>query len=155
MPKGTTFVEIKKLNNKEIPYAERLLKENGLPGSDIKNEMVKIFSIHQDDQSIGIIGFEQYGKHGLLRSFAIEKEYQSKGFGAQALNKFEALASEQGIEEFYLLTTTADKFFAQNGYEIYERNSVPTSITNTKEFDSICPTSAVCMRKKLKTVSHF
>jgi amino-acid N-acetyltransferase len=59
------------------------------------------------------------------------------------------MVSEKGIEEFYLLTTTADKFFARNGFEVIDRNKVPSSIAGTNEFDSICPATAVCMRKLL------
>ena len=69
------MIKIKKMNTREIPYARKLLKDNGLPFSDIENESVQLFSIEQENQNIGIIGFEQYGKHGLLRSFVIEEGY--------------------------------------------------------------------------------
>ena len=138
-----------KLKRTEIPYATELLKDNELPYSDINTESVQLFSIEQDKQTIGIIGFEQYGKHGLLRSFVIEKQYRSKGLGARILSDFEKMASEQGITEFFILTTTADKFFARNGFEVFDRNAVPQLIANTTEFESICPASAVCMRKIL------
>jgi amino-acid N-acetyltransferase len=140
---------IKKLKKAEITHARDLLKDNELPYSDINTESVQLFSIEQDKQTIGIIGFEQYGKHGLLRSFVIEKQYRSKGLGARILSDFEKMASEQGITEFFILTTTADKFFARNGFEVFDRNAVPQLIANTTEFDSICPASAVCMRKIL------
>jgi amino-acid N-acetyltransferase len=143
------MIKIMKLNRTEIPYATELLKDNELPYSDINTESVQLFSIEQDKQTIGIIGFEQYGKHGLLRSFVIEKQYRSKGLGARILSDFEKMASEQGITEFFILTTTADKFFARNGFEVFDRNAVPQLIANTTEFDSICPASAVCMRKIL------
>lgn len=144
-----SIITIKKLMKTEVSYARLLLKVNGLPCSDIENESVKLFSIQQDNQNIGIIGFEQYGNHGLLRSFVIEEQYRSKGLGAHVLSDFEKLASKQGVEEFYLLTTTADKFFARNGFEVFDRKAVPQLIANTTEFDSICPASAVCMRKIL------
>lgn len=143
------MIKIIKLISIEIPYARELLKDNELPYSDLENESVQLFSIQLDDQNIGIIGFEQYKKHGLLRSFVIEEQYRSKGLGAWILRDFEKMALDEGIKEFYLLTTTADKFFARNGYEIYKRNSVPISIANTIEFNNICPISAICMRKKL------
>ena len=140
-------INLKKLEKIKISYARKLLEKNSLPYNDIENSSVELYSIQQDNQTIGIIGFEQYGKHGLLRSFVIEEQYRSKGLGAHVLSNFEKLALEQGIEEFYLLTTTADKFFTRNGFDKYERISVPKSIANTTEFNSICPASAVCMRK--------
>ena len=143
------MIKIKKLDNTEILYARKLLKDNGLPFSDIENESVQLFSIEQENQNIGIIGFEKYGKSGLLRSFVIEEQYRSKGIGAQVLSDFEKLVSELGISELYLLTTTADKFFARNGFEVFDRKAVPQLIAGTTEFESICPASAVCMRKIL------
>ena len=142
-------IRIKKIENKELDYGRKLLKENGLPYSDIENESVQIFSIQQDNQTIGIIGFERFENHGLLRSFVIEEKYRSKGLGGKILIDFECLASDAGIENFFLLTTTADKFFDKNGYQVYNRNAVPDQIANTTEFGSLCPQSAVCMKKKL------
>ncbi|MEJ2055560.1 MAG: arsenic resistance N-acetyltransferase ArsN2 [Calditrichaceae bacterium] len=142
-------IRIKKIENKELDYGRKLLRENGLPYSDIENESVQIFSIQQDNQTIGIIGFERFENHGLLRSFVIEEKYRSKGLGGKILIDFERLASDAGIENFFLLTTTADKFFDKNGYQVYNRNAVPDQIANTTEFGSLCPQSAVCMKKKL------
>jgi amino-acid N-acetyltransferase len=142
-------IRIKKIENKELDYGRKLLRENGLPYSDIENESVQIFSIQQDNQTIGIIGFERFENHGLLRSFVIEEKYRSKGLGGKILIDFEGLASDAGIENFFLLTTTADKFFDKNGYQVYNRNAVPDQIANTTEFGSLCPQSAVCMKKKL------
>ena len=143
------MIKIEKLNKTQISFALKLLKENSLPYSDIEYKSVQLYSIQKDDQTIGIIGFEQYGKHGLLRSFVIEAQYRSKGLGAQVLSDFEKLVSELGISELYLLTTTANKFFARNGFEVFDRKAVPQLIATTTEFDSICPASAVCMRKIL------
>jgi len=144
-----SHIEIKKFENNKLAYARKLLKENNLPYSDIEYASAQLYYIQQDNQIIGTIGCELYGKHGLLRSFVIEEKYRSKGLGAQVLNDFEKMVLKQGIEAFYLLTTTADKFFTQNGFEIFDRNAVPQLIANTTEFDSICPASAVCMRKIL------
>lgn len=146
------MINLEKMDNKDINYARQLLKDNGLPYSDIENESVQLFSIQQDEQIIGIIGFEQYGKHGLLRSFVVEQQYRSIGLGAQVLGDFEIMVLKFGITELFLLTTTADRFFARNGFEAFDRNAVPELIAHTTEFANICPASAVCMRKVLYNV---
>lgn len=64
--------------------------------------------------------------------------------------KAEGHAKAHGVEEVYLLTTTAEGFFARLGYERVEREGAPESIRGTKEFSSICPSSAVLMRKLLR-----
>ena len=144
------MIKIEKLENKDIGFAKELLREFDLPNSDIENESLNLFTISRTNQVVGIVGFEQYNVHGLLRSFVIDKDYQSKGLGAQALVVVETLANQQGVEQFYLLTTTADKFFARNDYTVFDRQAVPESISKTTEFRTLCPDSAVCMRKILR-----
>lgn len=63
--------------------------------------------------------------------------------------KIIALAQEQGIKEFFLLTTTVDKFFGKLGWEMINRNDVPANIASTTEFASICPSAAICMKYQL------
>jgi amino-acid N-acetyltransferase len=58
-------------------------------------------------------------------------------------------AHELGVKELYLLTTTAEKFFPKLGFDSIDRDNVPTPIQATEEFSSICPSTAVCMVKKL------
>ena len=144
------MIKIEKLENKDIGFAKELLREFDLPNSDIENESLNLFTISRTNEVVGIVGFEQYDVHGLLRSFVIDKNYQSKGLGAQALVVVETLANQQGVEQFYLLTTTADKFFARNDYTVFDRQAVPESISKTTEFNTLCPDSAVCMRKILR-----
>ena len=144
------MIKIEKLEKKDIGFAKELLREFDLPNSDIENESLNLFTISRTNQVVGIVGFEQYDVHGLLRSFVIDKNYQSKGLGAQALVVVETMANQQGVEQFYLLTTTADKFFARNDYTVFDRQAVPESISKTTEFRTLCPDSAVCMRKILR-----
>jgi len=58
-------------------------------------------------------------------------------------------AREHGAREIYLLTTTAERFFARAGYESVPRNDAPSAIRETSEFATICPASAALMRKRL------
>jgi amino-acid N-acetyltransferase len=61
-----------------------------------------------------------------------------------------------GVSTAYLLTTTADEFFADLGFEEIPRETVPPSIQTTTEFSDLCPETAVCMKRELnrsKTVT--
>ena len=58
-------------------------------------------------------------------------------------------ARTKGIEEIYLLTTTATSFFAKIGFEKVDRHIVPPAIQNTSQFVSLCPDSATCLRQVL------
>ena len=45
----------------------------------------------------------------------------------------------------YLLTTTAERFFAQRGYVRIARGSVVPAIQATREFTRLCPDSSTLM----------
>jgi len=53
------------------------------------------------------------------------------------------------VRELYLLTTTAERFFATRGYAGIERERVPDTVRASAEFSALCPASAVVMRKAL------
>jgi amino-acid N-acetyltransferase len=49
----------------------------------------------------------------------------------------------------YLLTTTAETFFSQLGYQHIARALVAPAIKATHEFRDLCPDSSAAMRKEL------
>lgn len=110
------------------------------------------FLIARDDDQeiIGAVGIEVYGKSGLLRSLVVKPDDRKRGVGAQLTLNLERLAKSQSVECLYLLTTTAEKFFATHGYHRFDRKRVPQDIAATTEFKLLCPSSAVCMCKQLK-----
>lgn len=61
----------------------------------------------------------------------------------------ETRAREAGVDEPYLLTTTATEFFAERGYVEIGRADAPTAIRESTEFADLCPSTVVCMRKSL------
>ncbi|MGH7620943.1 MAG: arsenic resistance N-acetyltransferase ArsN2, partial [Gemmatimonadaceae bacterium] len=52
-----------------------------------------------------------------------------------------------GIDELYLLTTTAERFFAELGFRTIDRADVPASVRGSVEFTSACPDTAVAMNR--------
>jgi amino-acid N-acetyltransferase len=60
-----------------------------------------------------------------------------------------AHAHLQGVGELFLLTNTAEGFFSKIGFHKTIRDSVPESIKTTKEFQSLCPSTTVCMAKRI------
>jgi amino-acid N-acetyltransferase len=48
-----------------------------------------------------------------------------------------------------LLTQTAEAFFERHGYQVADRDHVPDEIKQSAEFQSLCPSSAICMTKSL------
>jgi len=87
--------------------------------------------------------------NGLLRSLAVAERHREIGLGASLTTEIETYACACGIETLYLLTTTAETFFLNQGFHVIDRIDVPASIRTTEEFKSICPSIAICMMKRI------
>jgi mannose-6-phosphate isomerase-like protein (cupin superfamily) len=57
----------------------------------------------------------------------------------------ESHARNLGVRRLYLLTTTAEAYFAKRGFERCAREAAPAAIRQTREFRSLCPDTAACM----------
>lgn len=125
------------------------LKSADLPADDIDLPGRTFFEFSRDGETVGWGGFETHGTDGLLRSLVVVSAYRSKGVGVAVLRIIEAIAAEQGIARFHLLTTTASGFFEQQGYAVNQRGSAPPLISQTEQFRGLCPGSACYMYKVL------
>lgn len=106
-------------------------------------------SLYEGEQLIGCVGLEIFEEYALLRSLAVETGSRGQGLGAQLLAAAEERAISRGVRIIYLLTSAAESFFARRGYVIGERSNAPAAIQQTSEFWSLCPSTAVCMNKRL------
>jgi len=129
----------------------QLLAGCALPDEDItESHLEHFFVVRHETNLAGVIGLELFGQCALLRSLAVETHVRGKGIASQLVKKAEAYARSHGVESLYLLTTTAEGFFEKHGYHVTDRNTVPTAVQGTAEFQSICPSTAICMVKSLK-----
>ncbi len=128
-----------------------MLADSDLPTADIDAGSMERFMIAESSQGdvIGAIGIEAHDEVALLRSLVISADAREGGVGRALVERLEALAASLGVKELWLLTIEADSYFARLGYETQSRDSAPASIRNTAEFSSLCPGSAVLMRRRL------
>jgi len=98
---------------------------------------------------LGCVGLEIYDGSALLRSLAVEPEHQGKGYGRELTAAITEYARKRGVAVLFLLTSTAESFFAKVGFVRVERETVPAAVKRSVEFKSACPMSAVCMMKRL------
>lgn len=137
---------IKKALYNDLPGIRSLLRDNDLPFEDITQGKIEHFEISVNGASLnGTVGLEVYKKNALLRSLAIKKVQQNSGIGSILVKSILRYALEKGINKVYLLTNTAEMYFRKKGFITISRLDVPQEITETEEFASLCPASAVCM----------
>ncbi|HET7841704.1 MAG TPA: arsenic resistance N-acetyltransferase ArsN2 [Terriglobia bacterium] len=126
-----------------------LLIENNLPTADFEETSVRFYVARAADALLGMVGLECHGEAALLRSLAVAKPARGRGIGTALVRYAERAASTQNVRTVYLLTTTAERFFADLGYRNLPRGDAPASIASTAEFSSLCPTSSAFMGKSL------
>ncbi len=128
-----------------------LLLAAELPVADIDAGSMERFMVAESAQGdvIGAIGIEAHNKVALLRSLVISADAREGGVGRALVERLEALAVSLGVSEVWLLTLEADSYFARLGYEAQSRDAVPAPIRSTEEFATLCPGSAVLMRRRL------
>ena len=133
-----------------IKETSALLEQVHLKGEDLTETMLStFFGIYENELLVAVGGMEPSPPFALLRSFATNPEHQGQGHASTILNEVEHLAGEMGITHIYLLTETAEAYFARKGYEITHRNQAPQFIASTTQFKGLCPASAVFMRKHI------
>ena len=138
------------VNTAEEKQLKLLLAESGLYSDDIRSSDLRHFLVMRDGTRLaGVIGLEVVGESSLLRSLAVSPRYRNKGIASGIVKKVEEYARSKGIEKLYLITITAEEFFAKQGYQQVNRGSAPDALQVTTEFRSICPSTSTCMVKRL------
>jgi len=125
-----------------------LITENNLLTSDLTHTTL-LYALYNDKQLVGTVGLEVFGSEGLLRSLCVDNQVRKGGYGQLLVNHAEAEAKQKGVKVLYLLTVTADAFFANRGYQTIDRNAVPESIQQSQQFTTTCSKTATLMKKAL------
>lgn len=126
-----------------------LLERCRLPTSDLASSHPEFVIACEGARIIGTGALERFGDVGLLRSVALERQWRGTGVGRLIVEELERRPRQAGVLELVLLTETAREFFAHRGYEVIDRGLAPESIRGSAEFRSLCPASAVGMRRYL------
>lgn len=141
---------MKLFNAPTVASVEHLLAENNLPYDDLNSLDLSCFlGCGPTDAPAGVVGLEIFQQHALLRSLVVASDSRQSGCGQALVSGIEQLARSKGVNQLYLLTETAERFFADRGYDIIERQHLPEAITQTTQFRELCPQSATAMTKQL------
>ncbi len=127
-----------------------LLADAGLPTADVSQELLENFYfIGPRTAPFGLVGLELHGNDALLRSLVVGPDHRNSGAGSALVEHAEKDARVRGVVAIYLLTTTAEHFFARRGYVRMDRSDAPLAIRSTREFSEFCPASTALMVKRL------
>jgi N-acetylglutamate synthase-like GNAT family acetyltransferase len=133
-----------------LPEVLALLRESSLPIAGVAENIESFLVARGDDGSLlGCVGLEVYGNVGLLRSLAVAGRARGSGLGARLVEGIFQLALSKGVEDLYLLTTTAESYFPRFGFERLSREEADARLAASEELRGACPASAVLMRRTL------
>jgi amino-acid N-acetyltransferase len=141
-------LNIRKAQQNDFRAIIHLLASNQLPTVDIYEKNITLFVGLLNNEIIATIGMENYGTVALLRSLCVKEGFKNKKYGEKMLSYLRTFCTQEKTEALYLLTTTAEHYFERYGFEKIVRNAAPLPIQTTREFQSICPNSAVVMKLK-------
>jgi amino-acid N-acetyltransferase len=136
---------IQKARPRDIGEIEELLKASDLPVGGAREHIDHFFVSRDGGALAGVIGLEQYGEEGLLRSLAVRKSHRSKGIGNTLYLRLIEEARTLGIRRLILLTTTAEAYFSARGFRKVGRSTIKGTLQHSAEFTGACPDSALCM----------
>jgi protein-tyrosine-phosphatase/N-acetylglutamate synthase-like GNAT family acetyltransferase len=133
-----------------LQAAVGLLKRADLPTADLTEAHCDDFWFSgPESHPTGLVGLEISGDVALLRSLVVDAARRGTGEGTALLRHAENEARKRGVRTLYLLTTTAEPFFARHGYSRVPRDAAPPAIRATREFSGICPASSAFMCRDL------
>jgi N-acetylglutamate synthase-like GNAT family acetyltransferase len=139
-------MKIRSTTYQDLSAVEQLLSENDLPVEGVRENFSNFLVAEEGRRIVGTIGLESFDSVALLRSAAVSKDVRSAGIGRQLVESTLENARERGIEEVFLLTTTAEKYFPRFGFSETSRDLVPAVLKASAEFQGACPDSAIVMR---------
>jgi N-acetylglutamate synthase-like GNAT family acetyltransferase len=148
-PQGHALrVHIEPIGPEELDKVRLRLLADGLPVEDLGRAPVHFFAARtQTGAPVGWGGLEPHGEHALLRSVVVNPVLRGIGAGTAMVEALAQTARTMGIARLWLLTTSAEAFFARLGFDPADRDSAPAAIRASEEFAWHCPETAVCMTR--------
>lgn len=130
----------------DIPVIKQLLVASELPTEGIDDHWRTFIVARDGNDIVGCGGAEAYKTAALIRSVAVADMHRDRGIGRRIVRQLLDRLASRGIREFYLLTTTAQAYFAKRGFKPIDRDEIHPQLLGSAELRGACPDSAVCMR---------
>lgn len=125
------------------------LAHAGLPTDDLGNAG-RYYTLDEDREPVGFGGLEGSGPDQMIRSVVIPPHQRGRGCGRAIVECLVRQAVTDGVERLWLLTASADPFFARLGFQVMPRAAAPHSVRDSRQFSGLCPASAVLMCQRLR-----
>jgi amino-acid N-acetyltransferase len=150
LSKGVVM-RIRNATNADLSAVESLLAASDLPVEGVRDNFSNFIVAEERGAIAGAIGVEKFGSVALLRSAVVAPDNRGSGVGRRLVEQLLERAGRDGIEELYLLTTTAENYFPRFGFARTTRSAVPDAVKASAEFHGACPDTAIVMTRRVGT----
>lgn len=140
---------LRRIRPAEYERLKAALLAEGLPADDVRCAYNRFYALEEDGEVLGYAGLERREGAALLRSVVVPPERRRSGNGRRLIEAVLAQAASLGHGEIHLLTMTAADYFERLGFQRVPRASAPAGVADSAQFTTLCPGSAVLMRRGL------
>lgn len=133
----------------DVAELRRLMVGSGLPAEDLEQHLRVFRVVERDGGLIACAAVERHGSDGYLRSVAVAAEHRGAGLGAQLTDEILGAAAAESLRAVWLMTLTADRYFALHGFARASREEAPAWLRAHPHFLTYCPAGAILMRRSM------
>ena len=144
---GRDFV-IEKAKIEDFPAIHQLLVRSGLPVDGVTPGAGNYYTA-KAGRLLGVLGIETHGRAAVLRSFAVEPDVRKTGIGKALIQHAFTEMRATDCSDVYLLTSTAEGYFANYGFVDAERGELPAQVLSSAIFRADCCAACACKALKL------
>ncbi|MCO8577382.1 GNAT family N-acetyltransferase [Burkholderia multivorans] len=147
-------MEIRSATVDDFASIEALLNQCSLPIVGVADHLQNFLVAIEDSEMCGCGGIEHYGQAALIRSVAVAEHARDSGLGQAIVARLVRESHSRKVRSLVLLTTTAESYFARQGFVRIARDDVPPMVLVSSQFRGVCPASATIMLKNLDSHNH-
>jgi len=131
----------------DLVSIEALLRASDLPVAGVADHLPNFTVAVDAGTLIGCGGIEYHGNFALIRSIAVAERARGGTLGKAIVAHLLADCRSRAIEAVALRTTTAEGYFARQGFVRIALSDVPGPLLSSGQFAGVCPASASVMLK--------
>lgn len=149
--RGATGVVVRRATPADEDAVLGLVRRAGLSVPGVVEHLTDFLVAERGGTVVAAMGLEHRGADALLRSAVVHETERGQGIGDTLYHALLADAISRDVRTLYLLTTSAEGYWARRGFTAVPRAAVPERVRESEEFRGACPASAAAMRLALHT----
>jgi arsenate reductase len=144
---AATTTSIGPASGGDLDGIKRMLVGALLPSRDVGEHDQRFIVASENGRLLGCAGLQVAGQDGLVRSMAVHWTRRNAGLGSRLHRRllFEAVLA--GVKTLYVVTTTAEDFFAGHGFRKVAAHAVPPQLQASEEFTAFVPGGSTVMSR--------